>query len=476
MGTEAHVIVTGGTDADLDLAEARIESLEARWSRFRPDSELCRLNEAAGTPTVVSRDTALLVERCFIAWTRTLGAFDPTVHDAVVANGYDRDFSQVEDRADASPRRPDRAPGLDGTIVDAARGLVWTRPGVHLDAGAIGKGLAADLVCRDLMDAGAEGACVNLGGDLRVAGSAPDGERWTISIEDPFEPECELGRVALARRCGGDEQPRAPHLASRRAAHAPHRRSAHRAPRERSRRRGHDDRPQGLVGRGLGDQCVARCGSAAGPERHQRARGARRRRCALHARSRGGPHMLGTLTWYVTRASGIVAYALLAGGTLWGLALSTKIHGRRPPRPWMLDVHRMLGALAMILTLVHVVSILVDGFVDFGVVDVLVPFAVTWKPVAVAAGIVALYLLAAVEITSLVRQRISNQTWRRVHYLSFVLFVLASVHFVAAGTDAASPLTVGVVVTAVVAVIVLTGYRIHKVIGAVHPCFAFSAR
>jgi thiamine biosynthesis lipoprotein len=197
MGTDAHVIVTSGTETDLDLAEARIERLEARWSRFRPDSELCILNARAGRPTVVSRDTALLVDRCFIAWSRTLGAFDPSVHDALIANGYDRDFAQLEDGADGPSRRAARAPGLDGTIVDAARGLVWLRPGVHLDAGAIGKGLAADLVCHDLRAAGAEGACVNLGGDVRVTGAAPNGDTWTVSIEDPFEPDRELARIGL---------------------------------------------------------------------------------------------------------------------------------------------------------------------------------------------------------------------------------------------------------------------------------------
>jgi DMSO/TMAO reductase YedYZ heme-binding membrane subunit len=179
--------------------------------------------------------------------------------------------------------------------------------------------------------------------------------------------------------------------------------------------------------------------------------------------------MLGTLTWYVTRASGVVAYALLAGATLWGLALSTKVHGKRPPRPWMLDVHRMMGALALTLTVMHVLSILLDGFVEYGAVDVLVPFAVGWKPLAVAAGIVAMYLLLAVEVTSLLRKQISNRTWRRVHYLSFVVFVLSSAHFVTAGTDAASPVTVGIVVTAVGAVVALTGYRIHKVIRATTP-------
>jgi DMSO/TMAO reductase YedYZ heme-binding membrane subunit len=172
--------------------------------------------------------------------------------------------------------------------------------------------------------------------------------------------------------------------------------------------------------------------------------------------------MLGTLTWYVTRASGVIAYALLAVGTLWGLVLSTRLTGKRPPRPWVLDVHRMLGGLAVALTGVHIVSILLDSFVHFDVVDVLVPFASSWNPAAVALGVVAFYLLAAVEVTSLLRQRLSNKTWRRVHYLSFVLFLMASAHFIAAGTDAASPLALGVILLAVGSVVALTAYRVIR--------------
>jgi DMSO/TMAO reductase YedYZ heme-binding membrane subunit len=172
--------------------------------------------------------------------------------------------------------------------------------------------------------------------------------------------------------------------------------------------------------------------------------------------------MLGTLTWYVTRASGVVAYALLAAAMIWGLALSTKLSGKRPPRPWMVDVHRMLGALALGLTGVHVLAILLDSFVSFDVADALVPFASDWKPGAVALGVVGLYLLVAVELTSLLRSRISQRAWRRVHYSSFFVFLMASGHFIAAGTDAQSPAAIGVIVLGVGVVVGLTGYRIMR--------------
>jgi hypothetical protein len=85
-------------------------------------------------------------------------------------------------------------------------------------------------------------------------------------------------------------------------------------------------------------------------------------------------------------------------------------------------MHRFLGGLAVVFTAVHVVAILFDTFVTFSLVKVLVPFTGARHPGAVAWGIVAMYALAAVEITSLLRTRISKRAWRATHYLSFPLF------------------------------------------------------
>jgi methionine sulfoxide reductase heme-binding subunit len=179
--------------------------------------------------------------------------------------------------------------------------------------------------------------------------------------------------------------------------------------------------------------------------------------------------MLATLTWYVTRASGVVAYALLSASVIFGLLMSGRLHGRRPSRPWMLDVHRMLGGLAVLLVGVHLTALLLDGFVHFDLFGVLVPFASSWNPAAVAAGVVALWMLAAVEITSLLRDRIPNRTWRRIHLLSFGAFLLASVHFVAAGTDAASPVVIVSLLAVVATVVGLTVLRVAQMSSSTPP-------
>lgn len=168
------------------------------------------------------------------------------------------------------------------------------------------------------------------------------------------------------------------------------------------------------------------------------------------------------LWWYVARSGGIVAWALLAGSVLWGLALSTKVLRGRPRPNWILDLHRFLGGMALLFTGIHVVSLIMDSYVHFGLLEVLVPFTGTWHPVAVAWGVISLYLLLAIELTSLARKRLSKRVWRMTHYLSFPLFLLTTVHALSAGTDR-STLPMRSSVIAVSALITaLTFVRLNK--------------
>lgn len=198
MGTTAHVVVLGGDEPLLERARARIDELERRWSRFRPDSELCRLNAARGRPVRVSADTLLAVRTAVAAWQLLNGVFDPTVLDALERAGYDRTFADIPARGDRAPTvaADDRAirivPGCAGIEIDPLVRAVTLPAHVRLDLGGVGKGLAADLVAESLLAAGAAGALVNLGGDLRVAGASPHPFGWTVDLE-PVPG----GRVAL---------------------------------------------------------------------------------------------------------------------------------------------------------------------------------------------------------------------------------------------------------------------------------------
>ncbi len=179
MGSDAHLIVVGGRARLLDDAVARIADLEQRWSRFLPDSEVSRLNHWAGLPVAVSPDTVFLVEHAVTAWRLSGGAFDPTVLGDVMRAGYDRSFEQLNGTPGYSPL------GRGADEIEIGAETVTLPPGTGFDPGGIGKGLAADLVCAEMRAAGAEGICVNLGGDVRVAGAGPDRGSWTIAVEPP---------------------------------------------------------------------------------------------------------------------------------------------------------------------------------------------------------------------------------------------------------------------------------------------------
>lgn len=139
--------------------------------------------------------------------------------------------------------------------------------------------------------------------------------------------------------------------------------------------------------------------------------------------------------WFVARSGGIVAWGLVTLSVCWGLFLSTKAVAKasRPAR--LLDMHRFLGGLSVVFTGLHVAGLVADSYVEFGWMEILVPWASEWKPTAVAWGVVAMYLLVAVELTSLLMKRMPRSLWRQVHRASFGLYVFSTVHGIQAGSD-----------------------------------------
>jgi FAD:protein FMN transferase len=204
MGTTAHVLVVGaGAGAAVDRAADRLGDLEQKWSRFLPSSEVSRMNAMPGEHVVVSPETVELVQHAMDAWSRTAGLFDPTVLPALRSAGYDRDFRAVARSARVmagaiATLEDHPAPGCAAIECDDDLGTITLPRGVEFDAGGIGKGFAADLVSAELVDGGAAGALVNVGGDLRVRGEPPQGTTWDVVIADPARPGREVLRVALA--------------------------------------------------------------------------------------------------------------------------------------------------------------------------------------------------------------------------------------------------------------------------------------
>ena len=171
MGTDVHLLIGGGGADHLDQAEQAIADREARWSRFRPDSELNAINDNPGHPVVVSPDTYALVAAAIDATELTNGAFDPTVLGCLQAAGYRTSFDTLEpdtdgatDPASTGPRcdhapttGPGPAPGPAAIELFPGLHAVQVPAGIGLDLGGIAKGAAADAVVADLLAAGVDG-------------------------------------------------------------------------------------------------------------------------------------------------------------------------------------------------------------------------------------------------------------------------------------------------------------------------------
>ena len=187
MGTEIELLVEAdGAAGALEAAEGEFHRLEALLSRFREDSELSRLNRDGAL--AAGPDLRRVVELALAARERTGGRFDPTVHNALVAAGYDRTFEDIAPESHVRCLAPDVALGdarVDGTRIELD-------PGVRLDLGGIGKGYAAERAAEILATAGP--CLVNAGGDIAVRGG-----RWPVGVETAAEPlTLELSRGGLA--------------------------------------------------------------------------------------------------------------------------------------------------------------------------------------------------------------------------------------------------------------------------------------
>jgi DMSO/TMAO reductase YedYZ heme-binding membrane subunit len=170
--------------------------------------------------------------------------------------------------------------------------------------------------------------------------------------------------------------------------------------------------------------------------------------------------MSSQLWWYTARAGGLVAWVLATASVVWGLLLSGRMTDKRPRPAWVLDLHRFLGGLTVVFVGVHVLAIWLDSFVHFGPAELFVPLASTWKPVAVAWGVVALYLLLAIEITSLLQRHIPRRVWHAVHLSSFGLFAFATIHALTAGTDSGSTPVIWFAIFSTVLIASLTVLRV----------------
>ncbi len=139
--------------------------------------------------------------------------------------------------------------------------------------------------------------------------------------------------------------------------------------------------------------------------------------------------------WYLSRASGIVALVLLVLSVVWGVLLATRAlrHIDRPA--WLLDLHKWLGGTALVMTGLHMLGLYLDGYIQFGFAELLVPGKSQFRPLGVAIGVLSFYVMVAVQATSYMRRWLSKRVWRGIHMLSYGLVWGAAIHAGMSGTD-----------------------------------------
>lgn len=200
MGTTVELTAVNraedAVDTAANLAIEFADEWENRFSRFRAESELNRLNRAGAAGMVVSRTFLDLLVTALDAHRRSGGLFDPSILPALTDLGYDRDFDDVKQRTATEGMAAPRPAGLmKGIEIERRSQRVTLPPGCQLDFGGLAKGVFVDRMAERF---GAwPGGCVNAGGDLRVWGEPPDGEHWVVGIEDPFEAGTDACRVAI---------------------------------------------------------------------------------------------------------------------------------------------------------------------------------------------------------------------------------------------------------------------------------------
>jgi len=172
------------------------------------------------------------------------------------------------------------------------------------------------------------------------------------------------------------------------------------------------------------------------------------------------------ITWIVLRAAGVGSYLMLFLSVNWGLIATTSLISKRVSKPTSTLFHQLVSTVAFVLLAVHLGGLLVDRFMPFSPLDLLIPMRAGYRPVAVGLGVVAMYATAIVLVSSWGRKRLGTKLWRGLHLLAVPAFTLALAHGVFAGTDTTRPwmwpiyATTGIVTLFLVLVRALThGYR-----------------
>jgi methionine sulfoxide reductase heme-binding subunit len=164
--------------------------------------------------------------------------------------------------------------------------------------------------------------------------------------------------------------------------------------------------------------------------------------------------------WFLARASGLAAYAILTASVLAGLVLKARPLGRSVSPALIVDIHRFLALLGLGALAIHGIALVLDDAVDIGLAALLVPGAAPYRPLATALGVLAAELMVLVYVSFPLRRRIGAKAWRALHWFTYLVFALATLHGLAAGTDSGRTWTLALYGAAVGAVLAAVAWRL----------------
>jgi len=166
------------------------------------------------------------------------------------------------------------------------------------------------------------------------------------------------------------------------------------------------------------------------------------------------------MNWMIIRGSGLAAFAFLAASTIWGLLLASGLMGRMVKAKPLTYMHESLAVGAILGTIVHLVTLSIDEYVEFGPRELFVPGASSYEPFWVSLGIIAFYGIVLVTASFYVRKHIGQKAWRFIHFTTFGIYISSAAHGLMSGTDSENPYVFWLYVGSASVVLGLTAVRV----------------
>ncbi len=171
----------------------------------------------------------------------------------------------------------------------------------------------------------------------------------------------------------------------------------------------------------------------------------------------------GSGLWYVTRATGLVSLVLLTGTVLLGLLVTGNFTSARWPRYLTRGLHQNVSLLVLVFLALHIAATVLDTYTSISLTAAFIPFASPYKAAWLSLGAVALDLLIALTVTSLVRGRMGYRTWRRLHWLAYACWPVAVAHGLGTGTDRSATWVIALTLGCVGCVAVAAVWRVRAI-------------